>query len=154
MHLFRSLNKDYLGGILIILFGLVSQIGGSSYGIGTLGNIGAGFYPLIIGILMKITGAVIVAQGLGRQNIATDEELRPEWRGWLCIIGSILAFIFLVTYTGLLPATFAIVFISAMGDRSMTVKAATTVSLIMCVFALVVFWWFLKIQIPILGGGV
>jgi hypothetical protein len=97
----KSLNKDYLGGILIILFGLVSQIEGSSYGIGTLDNTGAGLYPVIIGVLMTITGTVIVAQGLAQHNVATEEELRPEWRGWLCIAGGILAFVFLVIYTGL-----------------------------------------------------
>ena len=149
----KSLNKDYLGGILIILFGLVSQVVGSSYGIGTLANTGAGFYPVLIGVLMMITGAVIVAQGFGRHNMATNEELRPEWRGWLCIAGGILAFIFLITYAGLLPATFAVVFISAMGDKSMTVKAAVIASLIMCVVAVVVFWWLLKLQVPLLGGG-
>nr|WP_279432689.1 tripartite tricarboxylate transporter TctB family protein [Paralcaligenes ureilyticus] len=136
-----------------MLFGLVSAIDGSTYGIGTLGSTGAGFYPLIIGVLMTVTGAVIVVRGLGHHNMASDEELRPEWRGWLCIAGSILAFIFLVMYTGLLPATFAVVFISELGDKTMTVKAAAVVALIMCVVAVVVFWWLLNVQIPILGGG-
>jgi hypothetical protein len=36
----------------------------------------------------------------------------------------------------------------------MTVKSAAIASLIMCVVAVVVFWWLLKVQIPILGRGV
>ncbi|MEJ0045599.1 MAG: hypothetical protein WDN04_05275 [Rhodospirillales bacterium] len=45
------------------------------------------------------------------------EKLAPEWRGWICIVASVLAFVVLGKYGGLLPATFAIVFIAALGDR-------------------------------------
>jgi hypothetical protein len=149
----KTLNKDYLGGILIVLFGLVSAIEGSHYGLGKLANMGPGFYPVVIGGLMIIFGAIIVAQGLGRGNMASEEELRPEWRGWACICGSLVAFIVVVAYGGLLPATFAIVFISAMGDKTMTVRAAAITSIIMCAVALVVFRWLLEVQIPIVRGG-
>jgi hypothetical protein len=85
--------------------------------------------------------------------MATKEELRPEWRGWACICGSLIAFILLVTYGGLLPATFAVVFISAMGDKTMTIRAAAITSLIMCVVAVVVFRGLLEVQIPIIRGS-
>ena len=51
---------------------------------------------------------------------AADEaevDAAPDWRGWGCIIGGLLAFIALGKFGGLVPATLALVFISAMGDR-------------------------------------
>ncbi|MCR2752415.1 tripartite tricarboxylate transporter TctB family protein, partial [Salmonella enterica] len=65
----------------------------------------------------------------------------PDFRGSACILLGTLAFLLLGHYGGLLPATFAIVFISALGDRKNTVKQAFVLSLGMSVIAVVVFWW-------------
>ena len=54
---------------------------------------------------------------------------------------------------GLLPATFAIVFISALGDRKNTIKQAFVLSLGMSVIAVVVFWWALQLQLPLFRWG-
>ena len=77
----------------------------------------------------------------------------PDMRGAICIIAATLAFLFLGEFTGLLPATFAIVFISALGDRMNTVKQALILSVAMCVIAVVVFWWALQLQLPLVKWG-
>jgi hypothetical protein len=60
---------------------------------------------------------------------ATEHKPRPpEWRGWLCICSSIVAFAVIGKYGGLLPATFAIVFIAALGDRQNTLLNAPSYS--------------------------
>ncbi|MCJ9713295.1 tripartite tricarboxylate transporter TctB family protein, partial [Bordetella hinzii] len=51
------------------------------------------------------------------------------------------------------PATFAIVFISALGDRTNTLKQALLLSVSMCVIAVVVFWWALQLQLPLFRWG-
>ncbi|MFP3711527.1 tripartite tricarboxylate transporter TctB family protein, partial [Paraburkholderia sp. SIMBA_009] len=48
---------------------------------------------------------------------------------------------------------FAIVFISALGDRKNTVKQAFVLSLGMSVIAVVVFWWALQLQLPLFRWG-
>ena len=53
----------------------------------------------------------------------------PEWRGGFCIGASIVAFVVLGKYGSLLLATFAIVFISALGDRQNTVARAAVLSI-------------------------
>jgi hypothetical protein len=52
-----------------------------------------------------------------------------------------------------LPATFAIVFISALGDRHNTFLSAATLALTMTAISVVVFWWLLKVQFPLLTWG-
>src|SRR6185437_13340356 len=73
-----------------------------------------------------------------------EKPLPPEWRGWICIIASCVGFVAIAKWGGFVPATFAITFISAMGDRENTVKEATLLSLAMVVICIVVFWWALK----------
>ena len=77
----------------------------------------------------------------------------PDLRGGICIILGILAFLLFGEYGGLLPATFAIVFISALGDRDNTLTEALLLSLAMCFIAVVVFWWALKLQLPLFQWG-
>jgi hypothetical protein len=49
------------------------------------------------------------------------------------------------------PATFAIVFISALGDKMNTLKSAAILGAGVVVVAVVVFWWALQMQIPLFG---
>ena len=77
----------------------------------------------------------------------------PDIRGGICIILGILAFLLFGEYGGLLPATFAIVFISALGDRDNTLTEALLLSLAMSFIAVVVFWWALKLQLPLFQWG-
>jgi len=149
----HPINKDYYGGILMILLGLGAVWKGTDYRVGALARMGPGFFPAAIGVLLVLTGILIAMGGIGKTKDHSQKRLPPEWRGWLCILGSIVAFIVLGEYAGLLPATFAIVFISALGDRKNTVKAAFLLSMAMSVVAVVVFWWALQLQFPLIRWG-
>jgi hypothetical protein len=154
MHsLINKYNKDYYGGGLMMLLGLGAVLQGMTYQVGTLSRMGPGFFPVALGGLLALTGALIALTAKGAVPEADEKVLPPEWRGWICISLSIVAFVVLGTYGGLLPATFAVVFIAAMGDRQNTVKSALLLSLSMVVVAVVVFWWALQIQFPLFRWG-
>ncbi len=107
---------------------------------------------------MAITGLLLIAvtaddsKPAGPPVMGHSHQV-PDFRGAACIIASILAFIVVGNFLGLLPATFAIVFISAMGDRQNTVKAALVLSAAMMLIATVVFWWALQLQMPLVKWG-
>lgn len=149
----NGINKDYYGGVLIIVIGLGAVFVGMSYRIGTLSQMGPGFFPAGVGALMVLMGVLIAAQGLGRKNVAAESDPPPEWRGWLCIIGGVVAFILLGKYGGLLPATFAVVFISALGDRQNSIKSAVVLAVGGCLVSTIIFWWILQLQFPLLQWG-
>ena len=112
-------------------------------------------FPMILGVLLALLGAAIVRAGYAPQ--AADEEAEvdaaPDWRGWGCIIGGLLAFIALGKFGGLVPATLALVFISAMGDRQHTVKSAALLSVGVTLLGLAVFSWGLQLQFPLFRWG-
>jgi hypothetical protein len=154
MRFMNKYNKDYYGGGLMGLLGLGAVLQGKNYEMGTLSHMGPGYFPVALGAILMLTGLAIA---LGAKNSvpAADADTRPapEWRGWLCIIFSILAFLVLGVYGGLLPATFAVVFISALGDRKNTFKSALLLSLGMVAVCVVVFWWALRLQFPLFQWG-
>lgn len=145
-------NKDYYGGGLMVLLGLGTVLQGWTYRVGSVRNMGPGFFPVTLGVLLMLVGVAIACAANGAAPKGRDQA-RPEWRGWICITLSIVAFVVLGRYGGLVPATFAVVFISAMGDRQNSVKHALILSLVMVAVAVSVFWWALQVQFPLFQWG-
>jgi hypothetical protein len=148
-------SRDYAGGMLMTAIGLAAAFQGSSYQLGTLERMGPGFFPTALGVILAITGLAIAVTARFTQYAGELEVLAPEWRGWACIVGALVAFVVFGKYGGLLPATFAIVFISALGDRQNTFMGSVLLALGSVVVAVVVFWWALQMQFPLFqwGGG-
>jgi putative tricarboxylic transport membrane protein len=146
-------TRDYYGGALMLLIGLVAVFQGMQYGVGNLRQMESGFFPVAVGAILALMGVAIAACAR-RPSAAEEEDAQPaEWRGWICITSSIVAFLVLGRYGGLLPATFAIVFISALGDRDNSVRSAFLLAAAICVVSVVLFWWALKLQFPLLSWG-
>lgn len=146
-------RKDYYGGALMILIGLGAVIQGREYPIGTLSRMGPGFFPVALGAILAFTGLAMITAARFAAPAAKEQPLPPEWRGWLCIGFSIVAFVVLGKYGGLVPATFAIVFISALADRDNTILSATVLALATVVVCIVVFWWALQMNFALFGWG-
>ena len=72
-----------------------------------------------------------------------------EWRGWGCILAGVVAFVVFGQYGGLVPASFASVFIAALGDRNNTWKNAAMVAAVMVAFGVLVFHFGLSLQLPL-----
>jgi hypothetical protein len=146
-------NRDYVGGALMIVIGAAAAIQGQSYQIGSLSRMGPGFFPTALGVILALAGVVIIITARLSEPEGEDKNLPPEWRGWFCICASIVAFVVLGKYGGLLPASFAIVFISALGDRDNTIVSAAVLAAAICLVCVIVFWWALQVQFPLFTWG-
>lgn len=152
-RLVTTSNRDYYGGALMMVIGLGAIIQGRQYPVGTLSRMGPGFFPVALGAILTFTGlAIIVAARFAARETETA-PLPAEWRGWFCIGLSIIAFVVLGKYGGLIPATFAIVFIAALGDRQNTILAAAVLALATVATCVVVFWWALRMNFALFGWG-
>ena len=153
-------KKDYFGGALIVAIGLSTVYAATGYHIGSLSQMGPGYFPAAVGVLMVITGLLIALAARGDKPAAeggggehSHPTSLPDPRAAVCIIASIVAFILFGHYGGLIPATFAITFISGFGDRTNTFKQVFVLSVFMCVVAAVVFEWALQLQLPLFQWG-
>ncbi len=149
----RESAREYIGGGLMVALGLGAMALGASYRIGTLSVMGPGFFPVVLGALLAVAGLGIAALARLSPNVAAQKTVRLDARAWALISASLIAFIVLGTYGGLLPAAFAVVFISALADRQNTVKSALMLATGVCVVAVVVFWWALQMQLPLFRWG-
>lgn len=142
---------DLAGGALMVVVGLGAVLIGRTYPPGSLTRMGPGFFPVALGVLLTATGAVIALAAKASAEPSRHGSMLPDWRGWACILGGVVAFGALGEKAGLIPATFAIVFISALGDRRNSVLSAALLALLMVTFCLIVFVWILRLPFSLFG---
>ncbi|MBK4737369.1 tripartite tricarboxylate transporter TctB family protein [Noviherbaspirillum sp. DKR-6] len=144
--------------------GLGAIYTGLGYQVGTLTRMGPGYFPVAVGAVLATMGLIIALAGLRAQSqyrrkpaagaaLPQARGQSPEWRGWSCIVLSAVAFIVLGRWGGLAPATFAVTFIAALGDRQNTIKSALLLALAMVAVAVIVFSWALQMQFPLFRWG-
>ncbi|HEX7063233.1 MAG TPA: tripartite tricarboxylate transporter TctB family protein [Woeseiaceae bacterium] len=141
---------------MMVLFGLVTVVEAQTYEMGDLARMGPGYFPTLLGSVLVLLGLLIPFAGdsdeeHGDAGRAIDTGARL--RGFLCIVAGILAFMVSTRYGGLVPGTFALVFVAAMGDRSHTVKSALVLAAAITLFAAIVFAWALQVQFPLFRWG-
>jgi hypothetical protein len=165
-NFFLKIRRDYYAGALMVLIGAIVWNEGRHYPLGTLKKMGPGYFPVTLGIILMLLGILIAGTALtgSAATSGTDDtetlphpETQGGWpriiMGWACIILGPACFIVLGKYFGLLPATFACVFVAALGDRETTLRGATILSACVALFGILLFSYGLKVSMPILKWG-
>ena len=158
-RLFPWWKRDYYAGALMMVLGLIAAHEGSTYPIGTLNQMGPGYFPIALGILLVFLGGLIAATATAGADSEEAALPHAEWRGWFCILAGPALFIVLgratpwVPVYGMLPATFACVFVAALGDRKSTLKGALILASGVTLFGVVLFHYLLKLPMPVLSWG-
>ena len=150
-------TKDHVGGALLVVTGVAVVVAGTGYGMGTLMQMGSGFFPVVLGVLLAAIGVALLAStrtrpgGPAAAPAETAHLAGPvvQWRGWLCIVGGALAFVVLGQHGGLVPASFASVFIAAMGDRRNTWRSAAALAALLTALGVAVFHFGLHMLLPL-----
>ena len=152
-------TKDHVGGALLLALGVAVAIAGVGYGLGSLRQMGSGFFPTVLGGLLALIGLALLASGRRAPPAAPPEPPAEmahlagplvQWRAWGCIVAGVLAFVVLGEHGGLVPAAFAAVFISAMGDRRNTWRGAAALAAGLTALGVVVFHYGLHLLLPLL----
>lgn len=143
-------KRDFLAGGLMILLGLGTIFAARDLDFGTMETIGPGVMPLALGVVLTLLGVLIAGSAAGSEDEDTDTVIprQPQWRGWICVIGGPLLFILFGHYGGLIPATFACVFVASLGDRAATLKSSLVLATGITVAGYVVFSYALGVQLP------
>ena len=150
-----SQKRDYYAGGLMSLIGVGVILEARHYSLGTLFHMGPGFFPIILGVTLTLIGILIAGAAVAAPP-AEEDLLRlpsPQWRAWFCILAGPILFIVLGTYGGLVPATFACVFVSALGDRESTVLNSFFLAVGITVFGVLLFSYLLQVSMPLWRWG-
>ena len=139
-------QKDFWAGVLFICFGAFFSGFGSRYKFGTAAQMGPGYFPTVLGLLVIALGLVVLVSGL-RSGAAEEKVARFDWRTLLLILGSVVLFGVLLQPFGLVISLFVLVVISSYASHEFAWRATIVNALVLIGMCLVVFVWALKLQI-------
>jgi hypothetical protein len=159
----RLISRERIGGFILIGTGCATAVAGWSYRIGTVREMGAGFMPLALGVLLCIVGlALLVAPDSSVQADALDGGVgnanaerwwRSSWRGPMCIVLAVAAFVALGNVAGLVAASFGSIYLAALADRRNSQRDALILSTAGTVVSVLLFHYALSLQLPLFGGN-
>ncbi|MBU6492552.1 MAG: tripartite tricarboxylate transporter TctB family protein [Burkholderiales bacterium] len=142
-------KRDFWAGTLFVLIGAGVYFRSRSYGIGSLSQMGSGFFPAALGVLMAIVGLLIAATS--REAAVLVKPSGKALRGAGLVLLSVVAFVVVAPHLGLLPATFVSVIVAAFADSKNSVRDVFLMAAVLTVFCFLVFSWGLHIQLPALS---
>lgn len=148
-------KKDFYAGLTTVLFGSGVTLNSATYDLGTPVHMGPGMFPLILGILLTFVGILIFGSALVTP-LRDDERILPdtmEWRGWGCILAGPIMFIIFGEFLGMVAGTLMCVFVSALGDRTATLKGSAVLAACVTIAGTLLFSYVLKVPFPLFRWG-
>lgn len=141
-------NRDVLAGLLFAALGTGGLLVALAYPFGTLGDMGPGFFPRVLGLVLIGLGGITFVRGL-----RAGEPVEGPW-GWLpltMLSAALLAFGWLMEHAGLLPALVALVVASARAGQEFAWREVAVLTVALCVLAVAVFVWGLGLPYSLLA---
>jgi len=133
-------------GAVLLAFGLALLFIAWSYPVGRLTQMGPGFIPRVVGLLICALAVAIIVSDLLAE--AAPPPGMVHWRGLVFVGSAILLFAVLIEQTGLVPAIFAAVLVSMFADDRARPLGALIYSLVVTFGAWVLFILALELPIP------
>ena len=139
-------NRDFLAGLLFAAIGAGGFWVALAYPFGNLQQMGPGFFPRALGVILMGFGAVTMIRGL-RSGIRVEDG----W-GWFplaMLTAAIVAFGWLMEQVGLVPSLVVLVFASAYAGKEFRWGEVAILSVVMCAMAVAIFIWGLGLPYPL-----
>lgn len=140
----RCSVRDAIGGALFATVGAAFLVAAFSHEIGSPGNMGPGFFPMLLGASAVVVGLVILASAIG-QAIPFPPIV---WRPLVAVLSGIAAFALTIERLGLIPAVLLTVAVSAFGDAGSRFSGAVVLGGAAATVAWLVFSVGLGVNIP------
>jgi hypothetical protein len=142
-------QRDFLSGLMFVVVGVVFAIGATNYSMGTSARPGAGYFPLILSVIMAILGAIVMFKALTIETEGGDPVGSIAWKPLIVIVVSIAVFGFALPKLGMFATIpLLIIMVSFAGDE-FGWKGVLLNCIVLTAGSWVIFIWGLNLTIPL-----
>lgn len=141
--------KDFLTGIIYLAVGGAAIFIGRDYGMGTAMKMGPAYFPVILGGLLMLIGAISVIRSFVKPGSPVGTV---AWKGLLLVTAATLLFGLVVRGAGLVVALPLMIVVSALASLRFNWKYALALAVGVTVFCIAVFQIGLGVPLPIVGS--
>ncbi len=155
--MFIKSQKDFFSGLMFAVVGAAFAYGATSYSIGTGGRMGPGYFPLLLGVILALLGAVIMFKALVVETSTGDKIGKWAWKPLFFIIAANLLFGILlgglpslgIPAMGLIAAIFGITIVASLAGDDFRLKEVLVLAVVLSIGSYLAFVVLLKLQFPV-----
>jgi hypothetical protein len=138
-------TQDIIGGLALTALGVFAAVHAQTYEFGSLTRMGAGYFPVALGVILALLGLLIAVPAFFRRG----QPIRIEWKTFVLVMAGIVAFALTLKVLGLVLATALSVIISSLADRDTRWKGRIFLAIGVSAVTYVVFSLGLSMVLPI-----
>lgn len=137
-------TRDIIGGFSLVAMGLFAALYAQRYDLGELQEMGPGYFPTALGVLLMVLGLFIAIPAFFREGTS----INIEWKSLLWVLISISVFAIALTKAGLVVATILSVLAAAVPSKS-SWKSRMILAISLAVMTYLVFLLGLGMVLPV-----
>lgn len=150
-------QKDFYSGVMFCACGVAFAWGATSYSVGTGARMGPGYFPLLLGVLLAILGAVIAFKALVVETVDGEPLGRFAWKPLGYIIGANVLFGILlgglpkfgIPAMGLVAAIYGLTLVASRAGDRFNLKEVLILATVLAIGSYLAFVLLLKLQFPV-----
>jgi hypothetical protein len=142
-------SKDFWSGVMLIAIGAVAVLIARDYPFGTALRMGAGFFPVVLGVILMLFGVFFAKRGL-RDSAKIEGNWSP--RALIVLPLAFVAFGVLMEHAGFIPAMLALIVGSALAGAEFRIGEVLVLSALLTAMCVALFIWALGLPYPLIVG--
>jgi hypothetical protein len=142
-------TKDFWSGLMLIAIGAVAVFIARDYPFGTALRMGAGFFPVVLGVILMLFGLYFAARGL-RSGAKIEGGWSP--RALIVLPLAFVLFGILMEYAGFVPALLVLIVGSAAAGTEFRWGEVLALSVLLTAMCVALFIWALGLPYPLIVG--
>lgn len=138
-------THDIVGGLALTALGVFAAVYAQEYEFGALNRMGPGYFPVALGAIVAVLGLFIAVPAFFRRG----EPIHVEWKTFVLVMASLVAFALTLKILGLVLATVLAVVISSLADRQTRWKGRLIIAVGVAATTYLVFIVGLSMVLPV-----
>jgi len=143
-------SKDFWSGLMLIAIGAAAVFIARDYPFGTALRMGAGFFPVVLGVALVLFGLYFAARGLHASSTGIEGNWSP--RALVVLPLAFVAFGVLMEHAGFIPAMLALMAGSAAAGTEFRIGEVLALSVLLTALCVALFIWALGLPYPLIVG--
>ena len=141
-------QRDFWSGLMFVLIGAGFAIGATNYSMGTSARPGAGYFPLMLSVIMAILGAIVLFKSLTIESADGDPIGSIAWKPLLVIVAAITVFGIALPRLGLIITVPILIIMTSLAGDEFHWKGVLAAAAVLTVGSWAIFVLGLKLTIP------
>lgn len=142
-------QRDFWSGLMFVIAGVIFAVGATNYSMGTSARPGAGYFPLLLSVIMAILGAIVLFKSLTIETPGGDPIGSIAWRPLLVIVIAIAVFGAALERLGMVITVPILIAISSLAGDEFKWKGVLANAVVLTIGSWAVFVLGLKLTIPL-----